>query len=239
MILRTTLQAIATITWLVITTAGCERANASHCWNRSKDVTCEARGDELRFCSPCVSEHDGCVADPPGGGADCSVPGPADTGGTGGGTLITTSSAEVGADAATTDDTGSDTGPPPIECGNGVMEGSEVCDGEDLGGLDCSTFNGTGTLACNPDCTLDTSACTAFNMCGDGIVMSPEQCDGDELDGMSCADIAPSFPEGELTCSGCTFNTTACCKPSMADCSDDAECCSGTCTKLLVLGSCD
>lgn len=39
-------------------------------------------------------------------------------------------------------------------CGNGVVEGDEVCDGEDLGGEDCVSqgYDG-GTLACLPDCS--------------------------------------------------------------------------------------
>ena len=51
--------------------------------------------------------------------------------------------------------------PPPPECGNGVLEGTEVCDG---GSADCSTLGGyeTGTNApCKSDCTgYDTSVCT-------------------------------------------------------------------------------
>ncbi len=47
------------------------------------------------------------------------------------------------------------------ECGNDIREGSEVCDGEDLGGQTCAAlpdFKG-GTLACTEACILDTSAC--------------------------------------------------------------------------------
>lgn len=48
-------------------------------------------------------------------------------------------------------------------CGNGVVENSEQCDGNDFGGLDC--FNATfgalpfGTLSCTIDCLIDTSGC--------------------------------------------------------------------------------
>jgi hypothetical protein len=47
-------------------------------------------------------------------------------------------------------------------CGNGVLEGGEVCDGSLLGGASCSSQGFTGgSLACNASCTaLDTSACT-------------------------------------------------------------------------------
>ena len=48
-------------------------------------------------------------------------------------------------------------------CGNGVQESGEDCDGSDYAQAQCSSlgrgFIG-GTLACNVDCTYDTSACT-------------------------------------------------------------------------------
>src|SRR5947207_11767185 len=47
-------------------------------------------------------------------------------------------------------------------CGDGVRDGDEACDGTDLGGESCLTVTGFvhgGTLACKPDCTLDTTDC--------------------------------------------------------------------------------
>src|SRR4051794_15011048 len=48
-------------------------------------------------------------------------------------------------------------------CGDGHVDGSEKCDGADLGGQTCvdvtSGFAQGGTLACNPDCTFETSDC--------------------------------------------------------------------------------
>lgn len=43
------------------------------------------------------------------------------------------------------------------ECGDGVLEGREACDGDDLGDAACPIF---GDVACNDDCTLDLTACT-------------------------------------------------------------------------------
>ena len=39
--------------------------------------------------------------------------------------------------------------------------GGELCDGTNLFGRDCHTlgFGGSGTLACCPDCSFDTSGC--------------------------------------------------------------------------------
>ena len=48
-------------------------------------------------------------------------------------------------------------------CGNGVRDGNEACDGNDLGGQTCASVTGGfvtgGTLTCNPDCTLNTDDC--------------------------------------------------------------------------------
>lgn len=50
-------------------------------------------------------------------------------------------------------------------CGNGIVEGEEECDGDDLDGEDCDFLVGgldecTGALRCNSDCTFDASACS-------------------------------------------------------------------------------
>jgi hypothetical protein len=222
----------------------CERAVASHCFNRQRDATCQARGDDLQFCSRCEATNDGCVGAPVPADVDCAMQVDAGTSTAGVETgTVTSTTSSGGASETTAHDASGDTttGPQPIECGNGVVEGTEVCDGADLGGLDCAMFSGVGELSCKPDCTLDTSDCNAFNMCGDGIVTPPEECDGTNLDGMTCADVTRSSPGGQLTCSGCLFNTTPCCKEAGAQCGEDAECCSRDCGKLLqidLLGTC-
>jgi hypothetical protein len=66
-------------------------------------------------------------------------------------------------------------------CGNNVIEGSEVCDGTDLGGATCSGEGCTGgTLACNQTCSgFDTSNCTGCPPCDDdGICDAGEDCIG-------------------------------------------------------------
>lgn len=63
-------------------------------------------------------------------------------------------------------------------CGDGVVDGTEDCDGADLQGMTCVALGYTGgTLACSPACVFDTSACTAA-ICGNGVVEPPgEECD--------------------------------------------------------------
>ena len=68
----------------------------------------------------------------------------------------------------------------PQECGNGVIEGNEVCDGGDLGGETCGSQSctGGGTLACNVTCDgFDTSSCLDCPACdNDGVCELGEDC---------------------------------------------------------------
>ena len=63
------------------------------------------------------------------------------------------------------------------ECGNGVREGSEACDGNDWLLVRCEDdplYSG-GTLACNQDtCQLDLAQCTMPGLDTTAGTMSPE-----------------------------------------------------------------
>jgi hypothetical protein len=114
-------------------------------------------------------------------------------------------------------------------CGDGVKNGAEQCDMSDLGGATCRTVLGSlvacGTLKCNANCTLDSSACTLAcgqggtgpgPSCGDGVINQPsEQCDGMALGGATCA-TATGNPNsmGMLSCfANCTLDTGMCMVP--------------------------
>jgi hypothetical protein len=61
-------------------------------------------------------------------------------------------------------------------CGNNIREGSEQCDGSDLGGQTCTSLGYSGgTLSCNPDCTFNTSGCWTGGGGGGGggVYVSP------------------------------------------------------------------
>ncbi len=95
-------------------------------------------------------------------------------------------------------------------CGDGVIQDpAEACEGAELGGATCesSGFSG-GLLACNDDCTLDTSGCDAI--CNsDGIKDAWETCDRDDLGGATCQSLG--YHAGTLTCtSACTFGLEDC-----------------------------
>lgn len=104
-------------------------------------------------------------------------------------------------DGDTTGDDGTGGGG-PMPCGNGVREGSEECDTEDMGDQTCADFSGAGgapftggTLACGVDCKVVTEACT---LCGDGSVEGDELCDGPQVGAATCVDMG--FEGGSLTC---------------------------------------
>jgi len=53
----------------------------------------------------------------------------------------------------------------PNRCGNDVREEGEACDGQDVGFFTCSSFGGSGQLACRADCTFDPSGCVVDDYC--------------------------------------------------------------------------
>jgi len=74
-------------------------------------------------------------------------------------------------------------------CGDGVVDGDEVCDGFDFGGESCESLGfGPGPLACGSDCTFDPTGCSPGENCGNGEIDGAEQCD----DGEDNSDTEPN-----------------------------------------------
>ncbi len=100
----------------------------------------------------------------------------------------------------------------PITCGNNLKEGTEICDGTDLGGQTCTTQGfASGTLACTSHCqSFDTSSCTSASTCGNNTKETGETCDGTDLNSATCTTLG--FTSGTLHCNAncLTFNTTGC-----------------------------
>lgn len=118
------------------------------------------------------------------------------------------------------------------ECGNGVSEGEEQCDGADLGGTTCESLGYEGgTLACGPDCILDASGCDFGGaVCGDGQINGVEECDGNNLGGQNCTDFG--FTGGALSCNvNCTLDLSGCTDDGNQSCGngqlDGGEQCDG------------
>jgi hypothetical protein len=106
------------------------------------------------------------------------------------------------------------------DCGNGGIDDGEECDGTNLAGKTCASFEfSVGELRCT-QCHFDTSRCTN---CGDGDIDPDEQCDGDDLAGKTCADFG--FSLGALACSDhCRFDTSACTNCGDGDVDRGEEC---------------
>lgn len=151
---------------------------------------------------------------------------PADTGD------ATTMMLDTGAEGTSTGDIGSSSGDgtstgTALTCGDGVVDGDEECDSDDLGGHSCTdvAFTG-GTLGCSGSCDLDPTQCLG---CGVPLV----------------AVGAPVCPAACTSCEGATC-TIACvgdeaCKEDERDCPDGWDCdvvCDGfeACHKLELDG---
>ncbi|MEL6758790.1 MAG: hypothetical protein AAFP04_00175 [Myxococcota bacterium] len=98
------------------------------------------------------------------------------------------------------------------ECGDGVVDEDEVCDGAGLAGASCESrgYEPGGQLACDESCQrFDESGCSTPAQCGDDVREGPESCDGSDLGNASCA--SRGFDRGELSCTAnCNFDTRAC-----------------------------
>lgn len=112
-------------------------------------------------------------------------------------------------------------------CGNGIQEGKEVCDGNDLAGLSCETIGfSDGELRCAKDCRSFIS--DDCSRCGNGVREGKEDCDGDDLQEKSCSDLFPGA-SGTLACSPkCRFDTQKCeghsCGNGMVDNGEQCDC---------------
>lgn len=119
-------------------------------------------------------------------------------------------------------DGGVDSGGGQRVCGNGVVEGSELCDRAATATCAEATGGGLsqGTVSCNDDCRFDVTGCF---QCGNGTVEGPEQCDGTQLRGATCVNQGYDF--GTVGCdSSCKLDFTGC-----TECGAGLVACGGTC----------
>ena len=105
-------------------------------------------------------------------------------------------------------------------CGDNIKNGSDLCDGTDLGGKSCQTEGFTaGDLKCLANCAgYDTSSCSGQLVCGDNQINGTEVCDGTQLNGQTCE--TQGFGPGTLACKDdCSgFDTAGCGEECQPDC---------------------
>ncbi len=115
--------------------------------------------------------------------------------------------AEIYAQQCVPPDTDTDAGG---ECGDGVLDPTEACDGSDIGDESCASQGfSSGALSCTDTCELDVSSCSP---CGNGAVDPDEQCDGSNLGAVSsCADVGLGDARELLACTqACQLDYSAC-----------------------------
>jgi cysteine-rich repeat protein len=98
--------------------------------------------------------------------------------------------------------------PPTPQCGNGILDPGEQCDGT-VQGVTCQSLQyAGGTIGCTPKCQFDLTHCQLPVQagCGNGRRDPGEVCDGDDLGGAICP------RGGTLHCQpGClSFDTSSC-----------------------------
>lgn len=139
---------------------------------------------------------------------------------------------------------------PATTCGNGKLDGSEVCDGALIGNVTCADLRGEGSfgyVTCQANCAgYDASGCSAPTTCGNGKRDAGEDCDGTDLGGATCESVRGVGSAGTLKCaSSCTFDISSCGMPSVCGNGilETGEKCDGsnfngaTCASLVGAGS--
>ena len=103
---------------------------------------------------------------------------------------------------------------PEVNCGNGVVDTGETCDGIKLNGLTCNSFGFSGgQISCSSRCDIITTQCTGISpspgYVGDGEINEGETCDGTNFNGLTCSSFG--FESGgSLICVGGQVDTSQC-----------------------------
>lgn len=99
------------------------------------------------------------------------------------------------------------------DCGDGVIEGLEECEGEDFRGLTCADFDAVvGSLTCDASCRIDSRGCVEPGCGNDFLEPDTEECDGTDFGDATCA--SRGFAGGDLGCTAeCGFDDSACVAP--------------------------
>ncbi len=94
--------------------------------------------------------------------------------------------------------------PAPPQCGDGILQEGEDCDGSDPGTGSCQALGfDTGRLVCSSTCQYDTTLCV--KRCGNGVLDLGEACDG-ALGVMACTTWGANLCAADT----CTVDTRRC-----------------------------
>ena len=196
------------ISFILATVVGaCSTPNPNHCANLQGHATCQKNGDDNIYCSKCVAENNGCVAEVNDScdAGSTSEPGTSSTSATTTtGDPPTTSTSTTSTSDITTTTTTTD----PTTSTSTTAESSTGTTAESSTGttVDTSTGESTDTM----DTTSTTTATTGETdsttgpVCGDNVQEPPETCDGTDLNGLDlCTEKNPTkYGGGPLKCAG-------------------------------------
>ncbi len=107
------------------------------------------------------------------------------------------------------------------DCGDGILQDGELCDGSAVSQTCADLGWAGGTLACGEGCrAFDESGC---NNCGNAFVDEGEHCDG-SIGAATCESLG--YAPGELACTACRYDVAGC---GPLVCGDDATTTGGPC----------
>jgi alpha-tubulin suppressor-like RCC1 family protein len=96
-------------------------------------------------------------------------------------------------------------------CGDGIINGTDECDGDEFGVVSCTSqgYYG-GTIACTDECVIDNTECVSAGRCGNDTIESGlEECDGTNYNNVECIDYG--YYGGEMSCTNeCILGTENC-----------------------------
>ncbi len=125
---------------------------------------------------------------------------------------------------------------PDCVCGDGSIDAGEECDGMNFGAKTCADYVGegaTGSLVCNAQCKIDSTACVVnSSACGNGVLDDGEVCDVGIMNDRNCASLGLGYT-GILKCKDdCSgYDESDCKGPDTGLCGngvlDDGELCDG------------
>ena len=109
-------------------------------------------------------------------------------------------------------------------CGNGVLDDGEDCDGVLMREKNCDSMieGATGTLKCTNRCKYDPGECRV-SLCGNGVIDPGESCDTTVPEKLTCNDVVHAT-RGTLSCNAqCQLDISECRKPNVGDFCDDPD----------------